>query len=106
MAAMVRIRPRRTEVIPKSFSLMGLTYTVSLVKEKDWADDESVGFCNFEQQLISVFAGVSDAEKQQTFCHELVHCILNRMGEHDLNDNEKFVEVFGSLLHQVWTTIK
>ena len=37
---------------------------------------------------------------------ELVHAILHNMGEDDLNDNEKFVDVFGSLLHQVWVSIK
>jgi Zn-dependent peptidase ImmA (M78 family) len=85
---------------------MGSTYRVLLVNEKDWPDDEAVGFCNFLNQQILVLSAVSDVQKQQTFCHELVHCILDKMGETDLNDNEQFVDVFGSLLHQAWTTCK
>lgn len=37
---------------------------------------------------------------QQTFYHEMIHCILFYMG-HKLWDNEKFVEPFSGLLAQV-----
>lgn len=93
-------------MIPRKFSLMGVTYKVKVVPVKDWPDDETIGFCNLEEHVVSIFGGMSDVEKQQTFCHELVHAILDRMGEHDLNGNEKFVDVFGSLLHQAWSSCK
>jgi hypothetical protein len=35
-----------------------------------------------------------------------VHLILNAMGEDDLYKNEKFVDLFAGLLHQVLTTSK
>ena len=92
-------------MIPKSFRLMGHTITVKIVSEKDWADDDTVGFWNSQNGTISVLAGIGDQRTQQIFCHELVHAILHNMGETDLNENEKFVDVFGSLLHQVWTSI-
>lgn len=37
---------------------------------------------------------------ESTFFHELVHIILGRIGEEELNDNEKFVNVFSGVLHQ------
>jgi hypothetical protein len=35
---------------------------------------------------------------QDTFWHELVHAILNDMGEHTLNKDEKFVTGFANRL--------
>ena len=93
-------------MIPKSFQLMGHTVIVNLVPEKDWSDDDAVGFWNSQNLSISILAGIGDQRTQQIFCHELVHAILHSMGEIKLNENEKFVDVFGSLLHQAWVTIE
>ena len=93
-------------MIPKSFSLMGHTVKVKIVPEKDWADDDTVGFWNSQNLTISVMGGLDDQRTQQIFCHELVHAILHSMAEEELNSNEKFVDLFGSILHQVWVTIK
>ena len=35
-----------------------------------------------------------------TFYHEKVHAILRAMNEEELNENEKFVDVFAKLLRQ------
>lgn len=40
----------------------------------------------------------SDSSKANTFYHELTHAILTTMGEHELNENEKFVCAFSSFL--------
>ena len=93
-------------MIPKSLRLMGHTITVKIVPEKDWSDDETVGFWNSQNLTISVLDGLDPQRTQQIFCHELVHAILHNMGEIKLNGNEKFVDVFGSLLHQAWTTVE
>jgi Zn-dependent peptidase ImmA (M78 family) len=85
---------------------MGQTIAVRVVPRKEWADDETVGFWNAENQTISVVAGLEDQATQQVFCHELVHAILHNMCEIELNGNEKFVDLFGSLLHQAWTSCK
>lgn len=37
---------------------------------------------------------------EQAYLHELVHWILHTMGEEELRSNEKFIDVFASLLHQ------
>ncbi len=92
-------------MIPKSFRLMGHTYRVEVVDEKDWLEDDDVGACHHERHLILIRANQDDSAKQHTFCHELVHAILGRMGENELDDDEQFVDVFGALLHQAWTSI-
>lgn len=92
-------------LIPKHFKLAGHTVTVRLVPEKDWHDDEVVGNWNAQNLTISIPDWFNESRTQQIFCHELVHAILHTMDETRLNDNEKFVDVFGSFLHQVWKTI-
>jgi len=37
---------------------------------------------------------------EQTFCHEVLHCFLSHSGHHALFEDERFVDVHGSLLHQ------
>jgi hypothetical protein len=85
---------------------MGHTIKVKLVPNEKWADDETVGFWNCENQTISVRGGLDELLTQQIFCHELTHAILHHMAENELNSNERFVDVFGSLLHQAWISIK
>ena len=43
----------------------------------------------------------SDASMQNTFVHEVVHAILDTMGENELSGNEKFVSTFSSFLVDV-----
>lgn len=48
----------------------------------------------------------SISSKRNTFFHELVHIILANMGEHELNDNEKFVCSFSGFLNEAMADAK
>jgi len=93
--------------IPSSFQLMGQTITVEFDPNLIFEDDAR-GIAKFRQNKIILVS--KDNEKrpatqiEQAFCHELVHWILEKMNEMKLCDDEKFVEVFGSLLHQALST--
>ena len=43
---------------------------------------------------------LEESAKEQTFYHELVHAILDELGEHELSNNERFVQSFSVLLYQ------
>lgn len=43
----------------------------------------------------------SDTSMQNTFVHEVVHAILDTMGENELSGNERFVSTFSSFLVDV-----
>ena len=54
---------------------------------------------------------VPDDSKAQTVCHEIVHCILDEMGIRKQENeqvciDERFVQMFGVYLYEVWTTAK
>lgn len=93
---------RRME-IPERFELHGITYRV-IYKEDLITDHDNLGEANYrkgEVVLQSVVRGVGLTEERQgqVFCHELVHHILRHM-RHRIRDDEVFVDLFASLLHQ------
>lgn len=49
---------------------------------------------------------VSQSSMQNTFFHELVHCILDTMGEKELSSNEKFVCTFAGFLTEAMRSME
>ena len=90
--------------IPTSIELMGFRISVLIIPERDWRDDKTAGHWDTTECRMLIRGDRPAQFQQQVFCHELVHAILEKMGEEELCGNEKFVDVFGSLLHQVWAS--
>lgn len=90
--------------IPKKFKLFGTT--ISVVWNNKYCNDKNVyGENSYSESKITLSTthGVDDLSEDKildTFYHEKVHAILTAMNERELNDNEKFVDVFAKLLRQ------
>ena len=88
--------------IPKKFSLMGkdirVLYSNLLVA------DHGIEGAQKDNRIIiqrdSSQLNLGRQEIEHTFCHEMVHSILQAMNEDEMRKNEKFVDVFSALLHQ------
>jgi hypothetical protein len=95
--------------IPKKFKLHGIIIEVTF-DEKTREKNDNIGTALYREEKIILHANVNKVfnEKlmEKTFIHELIHHILNEMGEHDLCSNEKFVDVFAGLLHQAIDTME
>lgn len=94
--------------IPKRFKL--LAHTVEVVDDTKYCEASGIlGEAHLDINKITL-STTSNKEtlpqsvKEHTFIHEVIHCILRQMGENELNKNEKFVDMFAGLLHQVLTT--
>lgn len=69
------------------------------VKEVIRCNNNVLGRCNLAGGVIEIARTfnsdgdifVSESSKQNTFVHEVLHAILDTMGETELNNNEKFV---------------
>ena len=89
--------------IPKTFKLAGLTVTVILdplfIKEQG-----KCGEVIYERQTITLDPTVGEEQLGQCFLHELLHYIFYVMGEHELRNNEKLVDLIAHFLHQVEDT--
>jgi len=96
--------------IPKQFKLLGQTIKVRN-KRRLLFDNDSWGCSIFRTNQIQLLKKtksnpINKEWKEQSFCHELVHMILDRAGEEELCSNEKLVDLLGSLLHQFLKTKK
>ncbi len=96
--------------IPTSFNILGQVINVVFNSEK-MDDKHALGYLESDLNVITL-TDISNGKQlpmssiEQTYLHEVVHLILRHMGEDDLYKNEKFVDLFAGLLHQILTTSK
>lgn len=87
--------------IPNEFTVGGQKMEVKIV---DRCENNKLGLCcvaSGQIEIANIFnkdKPCSESGKINTFYHELVHSILDTMGEDDLSANEKFVCGFSSFL--------
>lgn len=95
---------KKNRKIPKSFKLFNTTVKVKfdnfLMYEKDNYGQYSYGSSTITLSDKLGHEELSDDRVKDCFYHEKVHAILAAMDERDLNDNEKFVDIFAKLLRQ------
>ena len=89
--------------IPSKIRIGGQDIDVCIV---DRIEDEKLGqICLAEGKLIIAdnfsTRKQSDTSKANTFVHEVVHGILDTMGETEISGNEKFVSTFSSFMVDV-----
>lgn len=102
--------------IPKSFILNGheikIKFLDALVSDEG---EELMGEANHPRNTIKIARTIKDGKKKvklpksqidHTACHEIIHQMLDKLGEHKLNNNEKFVDAMGSMLYQFLNTKK
>ena len=96
-------------MIPKSFQILGHTVKI---EHKDFVDyGVNEGCCEHLKLRIEIAkkdlkGNVPESVQEHTYLHEITHMILDSMGEDELSSNEKFVDTFSGLLHQVLKTAK
>ena len=87
-------------IIPDKIRIGG--QDISVVN-KERLDDNNLGTICVAEGVLQI-ADNFDNKKQceackfNTFIHEIVHGVLDTMGESDLSGNERFVSTFSSLL--------
>lgn len=73
------------------------------VVNKDRLDDNDLGNICMAEGVLQIADNFNNSmqcqgSKINTFIHEIVHGVLDTMGEYELSKNEKFVCTFASLL--------
>ena len=104
--------------IPKRFKLLGFTIEVvenpKLLNDRDWIGAACYNECKIEILPSSDVRPIAKEKIEQTFCHELSHflsyyagaAVNHKLGGDYLHQNEEFVDLLGSLLHQALTTME
>ncbi|MEY5099051.1 MAG: hypothetical protein RJA36_1770 [Pseudomonadota bacterium] len=103
MAASAR---KRRPKIPKTFAVMGHTITVKRIPASRWKAGKScVGYFDPATLTIAVCAGIAPTAQEQTFWHEVTHCLLFALNSPHY-ENEEFVDQVGGLLHQIVSSLE
>lgn len=88
------------KTLPSSIQLAGLT--VQVIIAPTLHKDTGFGGHSEYSSLRIVIAGDLPPQMQwHTFWHEVTHFILFLMGEDELCNNEKFVDMLAAFVHQV-----
>lgn len=86
--------------IPKSFTVGGQDISVLIHNTID--GDKMGEACLWDGtiKISEIYKGCkqTDSSKFNTFHHELIHLILDTMGEYELSSNERFVNTFSGFL--------
>lgn len=87
-------------IIPNKIRIGGQDITVV---NKERLDDNDLGNICMAEGVLQIADNFNNrmqcqSSKINTFIHEIVHGVLDTMGEFELSKNEKFVCTFASLL--------
>ena len=96
---------KKNKEIPKSFILGNMKFTTK-IKKKVFSNNEQVsrlsdpfgGVVKISQTVNGLYCSID--YQRQSFYHELVHQILDILGDLELSENEEFVQRFSVLLDQ------
>lgn len=92
-------------MIPKSIKIFN--QTIKIVFKRTLLDGKEPCFGTWHYKRNTIYLQKStrkhtltEEQIESTFIHELLHACLDLMGEHELNDNEKFVSSLSHLIYQ------
>lgn len=88
--------------IPSSFTLGGIEWQV----EQTTPLMGAMGATFSMEAKVQLLSTLAKQIKEQTFLHELVHCILFAMGKPHAEHDEVFIDGFATMLHQYLNTAK
>lgn len=71
--------------------------------EDNFNVDLHFGQIDYKACEIRINKNMTDANKKETVCHEMVHGILVHLGYNDLVGNEQLVQALGNAIYQSFT---
>lgn len=95
--------------LPKKLSVGALDYNVELVDSLRYGEEYGHWDGTTCTIKIAKTAGgepLSDKRMEQTFFHELIHAVLDSIGEDELNENERFIDAFSNVFYQALNTME
>lgn len=82
----------------KKVNICGIPHKV--IYCKDIFDiDTHLGMICYKENEIRINEDMSENQKKETLCHEMVHGILIHLGFDDLSNNEQFVQSLGNAIY-------
>ena len=93
--------------IPKTYALLGNTIAIVTSGPFTYEGKECHGTWDSKTNTIQLDVETKDKDiVAASLCHEIVHSILDRTGNEDLNTDEDFVERMGQAMWQIVKTLE
>ena len=86
-------------MLPDSVNIFGLPFRVCITDCID-RHDAADGQIDFDEQVIKIWAGLSQKKREQVLLHEIVHGILEQLCFEDEREDERLVQGLAIGLHQ------
>jgi len=91
--------------LPSKFQLGG--QTINILLKDNMSTTDAHGLCRYDAGEIWFDSNIKpDDLKGITFYHELMHMLLNTLGQDAMRDNEGLVDSIGNLLWQAHKTME
>lgn len=85
--------------IPSSVKIGGNIFDIVYTDNFDLGKVNVNGEISYQKRQIRLAPDLNEQEQQITFVHELIHGILQFMGEKELNDDEQMVEKIAQIIN-------
>ena len=90
---------------PKRIKVLNLSWKINYVDKGISNASESLGWCDYESQTISLFEDQTNESMADTFLHEVLHSVFYAMGiDEKKSDEETIVQRLSTGLCTVWAT--
>ncbi len=82
-------------------TILGIPYQIEEVESIKGCDDSVLGITFYQEQKIHIRADLPKELKEQTLIHEIIHGILENLGEHEINEDERLVQSLAATVYQL-----
>ena len=91
--------------LPEEVTLLGIP--IKIIVDDTMIEKHSfIGRADYINQTIIIDTTAPKETVEQALIHELCHYIMHFMGEEELRDNEKFVDMLAHLIYQALASIR
>ena len=81
-------------------NICGMPHRVVYCQDNFDTDVTHFGMIDHKASEIRINANMTEENKKETLCHEMVHGILLHLGYNNLHEDEQFVQAMGNAIYQ------
>lgn len=86
----------------KRINICGIPHYVVEMSDHFSSDAAHFGEIDYQRCIITINENMSEEEKKETLCHEILHAILVHLGYDELSQDEKFVQAVANGINQTF----
>ena len=81
-------------------NICGIPHKIIFSEDNFSINDMNFGYIDYGNAVITINEKISEEQKIETLCHEIIHGIFFHIGREDLSENEQLVQALGNAIYQ------